>query len=428
MFEEYQNQKDRLDNFFKEDPQILIDSYEYYLNVLKKLEKLGDNVIKDNFDKIDLRQYFLEWSEYFPGSLLLGYNYYWLSQPVSDSIIDILKKAKSKDVFSDFEILSQAEELSAIQNEKIDILDIVEKLEKEKINLDSAEADVFVEKHLDKYAYLGQYYMRGKPWTKSDLIKRLKDLINSDWQEEQKRARQFLNYKNKSLELMDKYNFDEYGRKLVRLMKKMSFATNRYDEVHAYFFANSRNFLNHIADSLGLAYVELIEMDKQEVSKYLEEGKKASQDFRDILIAREKESSQLNINGKSTIWHAKDARDIFVKEVGEDKIEESNILYGNCACQGEVEGPVVIFESVKDLDKIKKGDIMVARATVPAFVPAMERAAGIITEMGGLLSHAAIVSREMNVPCIVGVNNATKILKNGDQIKMNAKDGLIKIL
>ena len=71
---------------------------------------------------------------------------------------------------------------------------------------------------------------------------------------------------------------------------------------------------------------------------------------------------------------------------------------------------------------------MVARATVPAFAPAMEKAAGIITEMGGLLSHAAIVSREMHVPCIVGVENATKILKTGEKVEMDANKGIIKVL
>ena len=71
---------------------------------------------------------------------------------------------------------------------------------------------------------------------------------------------------------------------------------------------------------------------------------------------------------------------------------------------------------------------MVAKSTVPSFVSAMERASAILTEIGGLLSHAAIVSRELKTPCIVGIDNITEILKDGDLVKVNATKGTVKKL
>lgn len=99
------------------------------------------------------------------------------------------------------------------------------------------------------------------------------------------------------------------------------------------------------------------------------------------------------------------------------------ILKGAPASPGIVTGPVQIVWDVKHLEKIKEGDVMVTDMTTPDFVPAMRRAAAIITNRGGQTSHAAIVSRELGVPCVVGTTQATKILKDGMTVTVNGSTG-----
>lgn len=99
------------------------------------------------------------------------------------------------------------------------------------------------------------------------------------------------------------------------------------------------------------------------------------------------------------------------------------ILTGSPASPGIISGKVVIIRDPKDNDKILKGDILVAPMTTPDFVPAMKRAAAIVTDRGGQTSHAAIVSRELGVPCVVGVGSATTKLKTGDIITVDAQKG-----
>ncbi len=101
------------------------------------------------------------------------------------------------------------------------------------------------------------------------------------------------------------------------------------------------------------------------------------------------------------------------------------ILSGAPASPGLVVGPVRIVADIKHLDKVKTGDIMVTDMTTPDFVPAMKRAAGIITNRGGLTSHAAIVSRELGVTCVVGTTTATKVLKDGMTVTINGSTGEI---
>ncbi len=80
------------------------------------------------------------------------------------------------------------------------------------------------------------------------------------------------------------------------------------------------------------------------------------------------------------------------------------------------------------MDAMQKGDILIAETTSPELMPACKKAGGIITDQGGMLSHAAIVSRELNIPCIVGTGNASEVIKDGDEIEMDANTGIVTIL
>jgi len=91
-------------------------------------------------------------------------------------------------------------------------------------------------------------------------------------------------------------------------------------------------------------------------------------------------------------------------------------------------GIVRIVNEVKDMGKMKKGDILVSIATQPNLIPAMKKAAAFVTEQGGVTSHAAIVAREMNIPCVIGTKIVTKVFKDGDEVEVDATKGLVKII
>jgi len=99
------------------------------------------------------------------------------------------------------------------------------------------------------------------------------------------------------------------------------------------------------------------------------------------------------------------------------------ILKGLGASPGVSFGKVVIIKDFSELSKVQKGDVLVTNMTNPDMVPAMQKAAGIVTNEGGIACHAAIVSREMGVPCVVGTVKATHLLKEGDIITVNGTTG-----
>jgi len=101
------------------------------------------------------------------------------------------------------------------------------------------------------------------------------------------------------------------------------------------------------------------------------------------------------------------------------------LLEGNGASPGVASGPVIIVHDIKDLGKVKEGDILVAKMTNPDMVPAMRKVAGIITDEGGMTCHAAIVSRELGTPAVVGTKKATKTLKDGDIVTLDGEKGIV---
>ncbi len=101
------------------------------------------------------------------------------------------------------------------------------------------------------------------------------------------------------------------------------------------------------------------------------------------------------------------------------------IATGSPASPGIGVGPVKVIHSPKEIDKVKKGDVLVAPQTNPDYVPAMKKAIAIVTEKGGRTSHAAIVSRELGIPAVVGAEHATTILKNDMVVSVNGETGEI---
>lgn len=114
-----------------------------------------------------------------------------------------------------------------------------------------------------------------------------------------------------------------------------------------------------------------------------------------------------------------------VKEGDTLKIAVAPYLTGSPASPGIGTGSVKVLKSPKELNKVTPGDVLVAKMTSPDYVPAMKKAAAIVTDEGGMTSHAAIVSRELGIPCVVGTKEATSKLKDGTIITVDGGKGSI---
>ncbi|MFH0937507.1 MAG: PEP-utilizing enzyme [Candidatus Daviesbacteria bacterium] len=124
------------------------------------------------------------------------------------------------------------------------------------------------------------------------------------------------------------------------------------------------------------------------------------------------------------IW---DQKKRVLKEEMEGKEMEKEFK-GMIASEGKVEGKAFVIEGKEDIENFEEGAILVASITTPEFLPAMKKALAIATDFGGIMSHPAIIARELKLPCVVGAKGISLAIKTGDLIELDASKGVVKIL
>ena len=195
----------------------------------------------------------------------------------------------------------------------------------------------------------------------------------------------------------------------------------RYAQIRSNY--KMRAVFKEIASRFGITFDQARFMLWPEYKKLLVDG------AFDVAQLREREKFCVlySEGGHDLIFTGGEARKL--AEGATPKIAEGiTELKGQCACLGSAKGRVKIILSPADLPKMQKGDVLVAIATNPDVVPAMKKAAAIVTEQGGVTSHAAIVSRELGIPCVIGTKIATRVLKDGDMVEVDAAKGIVRKL
>ena len=129
------------------------------------------------------------------------------------------------------------------------------------------------------------------------------------------------------------------------------------------------------------------------------------------------------LSGVENIIHAMERYHIFSKTP-----EAKKEIKGSPACRGLVTGRVKIVKKLSELEKINEGDVLVAKMTTPDYMIAIKKAVAIVTDEGGITCHAAIVSREFNIPCVVGTRNATQVLSDNDLVEVDANEGVVRVI
>jgi phosphohistidine swiveling domain-containing protein len=186
-------------------------------------------------------------------------------------------------------------------------------------------------------------------------------------------------------------------------------------------------FLRHIGKLIGLDGNEMTWVTYDEMLEALEQ-KVSAAELKRRIKERKGGWGILMWNGKiSLIAGAKRV----VQTIEQYRITspvKSRVITGRTASRGRVVGRVRIVHKLSELTKVVKGDILVARMTTPDYMIAINRCVGIITDEGGATCHAAIVSREFGIPCIVGTHVATKELNDNDLVELNATAGTARIV
>jgi pyruvate,water dikinase len=154
-------------------------------------------------------------------------------------------------------------------------------------------------------------------------------------------------------------------------------------------------------------------------------GQRSAQDLRGIVATRKAETAKHRAIQMPLWMHDADlARLIRTAGVSARSDDESQ-LTGHPVSGGSVEAEVVIVRDAGDFGRMKRGAILVAPATDPSWTPLFTLASGVIVEVGGVLSHASTIAREYGLPAIANVKHATRRLRTGERVRLDAIHGVV---
>lgn len=375
--------------------------YQRRLDVFRKFADKYENV---DFTKYSDKQFvdiFSKWFELTKQIWSFANDYIFLNKFAPDLITSAVA-AKIPDVMKQNDylgILFEAQHASEIRQEKINLVKIAKFKRENKLSLNSKSIEKKLNNHTKQFTHLGFYYFRGAPYTIEQFKMRLSEYANFSKKKFEQIQRDFSKQtKNteQTKQITAKLEFDPQTVRLVELAKQWASLSNYADETYGYVVNKLQDLWPDAARRLGATYSQLMGMRGYEIIGFLETGKKMSEAQKKEAGLRQGAGNTIVLqNGKIEVFSGK-AFQKYAKSQRKTEQKFKNIrqLKGQPASPGKARGSVRLVYSNHDVPRLERGEILVASMTNPTYVPAMERAGAIVTDEGGLLSHAAIVSRE----------------------------------
>ncbi len=370
----------------------------------------------------------------------LGHTIIMPQEENQEAVLQRLKSCKiqksAEDVLS---ILAAPAETSIETEEELGRLKIIEEIEqnkqykqlflkqKEEIlqELEKKEYSGLlkkVKKHVNKYCWIPISFQK-EAWDLEFYVGLLQSYIkeNYNWKKRREEIHNLQKEKKEQKKQLEK-EIDEDTSRLIAILRAGAYIRLYRANIFSLVLYSAFPILEEIGKQVGRERKELQWLTAKEINDALlnnQQLKKETTTRKEcfVIFIEQKQYKQ---------YEGKKAQEIIEKESPKEEVKKGNEIKGMCAYPGKVQGVVRIIFDAREMRRMNKGDILVCKETNPDLVLLMERAGAIVTDEGGVTSHAAVVSREMKKPCVIGTKIATKVLKDGDIVEVDAENGMVK--
>nr|EGQ40198.1 MAG: phosphoenolpyruvate synthase/pyruvate phosphate dikinase [Candidatus Nanosalinarum sp. J07AB56] len=281
-----------------------------------------------------------------------------------------------------------------------------------------------IQNHLNHFEWITTDRYTGEPLTRQDVIENLSKIIGRSSESLEK----IQSNREEKLEQLEKTKEagDEEFEKLLDIAREYAyFRTYRMDVIYEGDY-RVRNMFEEIARRAGLDYRDLIHLTVPEIKEALR-GKEITED---LVDSRREEYIVYLVGDEISVIEGEEAKEHIseLETEGSEDAKRQASIEGTVAQRGQVESEVRLVFEDEDVEKVREGDILVSPMTTPDMMVGIMDAEGIVTDEGGVASHAAIVSRELGIPCVIGTEVATSVLQDGDKVRIDGETGIVEIL
>ncbi|TKJ17947.1 hypothetical protein CEE44_04730 [Candidatus Woesearchaeota archaeon B3_Woes] len=394
----------------------LYDEWKGYEKEYHKICKKIDSLELDKLSLTELKELYIEFIEKYHKEWMIPLTANNISTYSEHFVIPKIIKKYGKKGIKDFIDISTPIKISFVKEEEKDLL---------KIAVLAKEGKDFKEelkKHADNYHWLKNNYRDGIRLGVDYFLDRLKEDLSKNPESKLKVLEEEKKVLEKKHKILPK-KFTKEEKVLAHLIDKATTLQDLRKKSNMMGDYYVLEFLKVISKKTGYSFEELCYTNLKEIYKILS-GKKVSG-----LKSRTKCCVNIIDIGYDEVFGGDEALKFYdiIDKVDDVKSEVLEIP-GVSASLGKVKGIVRVVPDVSNVKVFNKGDILVASMTRPEYTSLMKKAGAVVTNEGGVTCHAAIVSRELNIPCIIGTKIATKVLKDGDLVEVDADKGVIKKL
>jgi phosphohistidine swiveling domain-containing protein len=376
----------------------------------------------DNAGLDDYREFLLELEKLYQVFIQKNMLYWIFSDRILEKNIDDRLTAYSEEEKKEIHaVMLLPHEVSYSQKEESEFAGLVSIAREH--GVDSSEAEKAINEFSEKYFWFPYEYVGPGIWDPATVKKRVEEALNKP--EEEEKAKDIA---EEQAAIVEKYNLSQELQDLFSILH----TTTLMQDDRKMFSTQTCYYINQVifgrlAEKLGLTLEQARYIDAGLIEDFINDN--------DIDALRRRLDTRVDFcnfsqeKGKTTVYEGDAARE-YLETMGiRIDIETGDLteLTGKTANPGKVRAKVRVL-ATSNIDNFNEGDIIVTGMTTPDFVPLLKKAGGIITNEGGITCHAAIVSRELNKPCIIGTKIATNVLKDGDEVELDADNGIIKII
>jgi phosphohistidine swiveling domain-containing protein len=330
---------------------------------------------------------------------------------------------EQKDFFRVADAIVQSEACAVFQSEDLENIS--------KVLHEYSAIDELIERHRRKYEWMNKEYV-SDGWSREKWLGIFREALNATETPKQKLQaleKAFLDLNQERNRIITQLNPPEDVRHALDSLAELIAQRDWTKGYMTKSLLSYHKLLGEIAQRSGVSAGEVLLYSYEEMIGLIRGELLSEQE----LSRRAKEGYALVIKGESfSLVSGKEAIEVVIQEEGIsapfETLLHTDIFKGLGASRGVIRGRARVIEDASRLAELEAGEILVTYMTTIEFTPAFRRAGGVVTDEGGMSCHAAIVSREFRLPCVVGTKVATRIILTGDIIEVDGAQGIVKVL
>ncbi len=367
----------------------------------------------------DYIRFFNEFTDKYVAIMRDNMHYWVMASPIIEKLIKKdLSSYDSQVIDEIFQIMAAPTEISYSNKVDSELKKITDKAREQ--GIESVQDDI--KEFSNNYFWFPYEYVGPGIWDQKTVI----SLVEKGIQESKTGHSSASGDSSAQEGCVQKYSLSERITELFKILQTLTLMSDdrkRYNSEICYYLNGV--ILNNLAKKLGISREDALYIDHEFLATYEENPtlfKQRLSQRLEMLVEVTEDSVYSWYEGKEDCGRYLESLDIYLKV-------DSNIreVKGQIAFKGKVVGKARVLKTSHVTD-FTEGDIIVTGMTTPDFVPLMKKALAVVTNEGGITCHAAIVSRELKIPCVIGTKIATQVFKDGDMIEVDANTGIVKLI